>query len=459
MSEALRSYNKNILDIGFQQIFKENPPIEDFISVIEQEGDSYISQYRDLKISSVFQPIFSPSHHKVIGYEGLLRGIDKNGNAITPNKIFAMPDSPQESLYLDRLSRFLHVRNFSRSSLIDGQLFINLSPDVILHSHQQNFANFTTELVKAHDIDPARVVIEILESSINDEKALLEVINHYRQVGYLIAVDDFGAGESNMDRLWKLEPDIIKLDRSLIVNARLNQRAKRLLPGLVNLIHQIGGLVLLEGIESKEEAMIAIDADVDMVQGYAFARPHSLFQISYGEKSLFKALSRLWHVDEQMLAQRHVSWLTEQANDFWQGVESIDGTFIPDELLHNSKALRWYILDEKGWQIGENRQGDFAKNSESVSNKKLLDCAKGVDWSRRPYYRRAIRYPGEVQVAGPYFSIPDSSYCVTFSISRTSDDGELTIICCDFEWQEKDGGQTYLISGSMGPWSTHTKQN
>ncbi|MBF0193275.1 MAG: EAL domain-containing protein [Magnetococcales bacterium] len=452
MSATLRSYKNEIIDIGISHIFKENPTIDDFELLIEQDGNLFKSQYRNIELFSAFQPIFSPSHHKVIGYEGLLRGLDENGKEVSPKTIFKMPKSIRETQYLDRLSRFLHVRNFANKDLEDGLLFLNLSPDVILHSHKKEFATFTTDLLLSNDLDPSRVVIEVLESSIDDEIALMEVINHYRQVGFLIAVDDFGAGESNMDRLWKLEPDIIKLDRSLIVNAGLNQRAKRLLPGLVNLMHQIGGLVLLEGIETKEEAMIAIDADVDLVQGFAFAKPQTKFQDSYGEKKLLKDLSKCWHTDEKKLAQRHIEWLADQAGGFWQGVNTIEGNEIPDELLHNSNALRWYILDEQGHQLGENRQRVSVENSELGSNRRLFDSAKGADWSRRPYYRRAIRYPGEVQVAGPYFSIPDASYCVTFSISKISQEGEITIICCDYEWQEKYGGQTYLISGSMGPW-------
>lgn len=431
------------------------PSIRDYEPILRKSDEGNQSQYRDLQLYSAFQPIFSPSHGRVVGYEGLLRAKDTRGRNVCPSDLFGRTEDLNETLYLDRLCRLLHVRNFSGASesVQNSLLFLNLTPEVIRHSRQMNYATFfTQEVVKHHGLRPEQVVIEILESAILDEKLLLDVIEDYRKAGFRIAVDDFGAGESNLDRLWKLAPDIIKLDRSLIFNAGRNPRARRLLPGLVNLIHQIGGQVLLEGIETEEEAMIALDADVDMVQGFIFARPEPQFPEPQIQRSLFKTLARKGHEEEDEASRRQLSWLSEQAGLFWQVLKGLKGDEIPTDTLQHSLALRWYVLDENGIQLGRNYQRYSGPDRRVSPRFNPLQDAMGADWSRRPYYRRAMRYPGEIQVTGPYFSIPDASFCVTFSLATHNPEGKTRIYCCDFAWQDEEEGHAFIISGSMGPW-------
>jgi EAL domain-containing protein (putative c-di-GMP-specific phosphodiesterase class I) len=81
------------------------------------------------------------------------------------------------------------------------------------------------------------VVLEIVESLVADSTHLIEALESYQKLGYRIAIDDFGSRESNFDRLWNLSPDIVKLDRSLVVQSVVNTRARRVLPKLVEIIH------------------------------------------------------------------------------------------------------------------------------------------------------------------------------------------------------------------------------
>jgi EAL domain-containing protein (putative c-di-GMP-specific phosphodiesterase class I) len=93
-------------------------------------------------------------------------------------------------------------------------------------------------------------VIEILEQSVKDALQLGEAVQFFRNQGYLIALDDFGAGHSNFDRVWNLQPDIVKLDRSMIMRAGHNMRIRRMMPVMVSLLHEVGSLVLMEGVET-----------------------------------------------------------------------------------------------------------------------------------------------------------------------------------------------------------------
>ena len=122
-------------------------------------------------------------------------------------------------------------------------------------------------------LTPERIVLEILEARIDDLGRLQEAVSGYRSRGYRVAIDDFGCAHSNFDRLWQLSPDIVKLDRSLMVQAEANPRARRVLPKLVEIIHELGATVVCEGIENRTQHQLAADAGADWLQGYFYALP------------------------------------------------------------------------------------------------------------------------------------------------------------------------------------------
>lgn len=129
------------------------------------------------------------------------------------------------------------------------------------------------ELLQQHGVAPHQVVLEILEHAIDNIDDLAHAIQGFRELGCLIAVDDFGAGHSNLDRLWRLAPDIVKLDRLLVRDAAHQARARAVLPRLVALLHEVGALVLTEGVETEAEGLLALESQCDFVQGFWFARP------------------------------------------------------------------------------------------------------------------------------------------------------------------------------------------
>lgn len=95
----------------------------------------------------------------------------------------------------------------------------------------------------------------------------------WRNRGFQIALDDFGCQNSNFDRLWQLTPDIVKLDKQLVHQAQSNQRAAIILPKLIEMIHDLGALVVCEGIETQAQHQRCTNAGADLLQGYSYARP------------------------------------------------------------------------------------------------------------------------------------------------------------------------------------------
>ena len=175
-------------------------------------------------------------------------------------------------MQLERTTRTLHMLNFQSFGDEDSWLFVNFHPQAVLDGVKTG-SFFTQKLLESTGFPPCRLVVELLEKQITDEILMEQTVDHYRAMGCLIAIDDFGAGQSNFDRIWKFKPDIVKLDRSLVVHAAENMLARRTLVSLVSLLHETGCLVLLEGVETKDHATICLESGVDFVQGFYFARP------------------------------------------------------------------------------------------------------------------------------------------------------------------------------------------
>lgn len=232
-----------------------------------------LGRYRDLQLHSAFQPLLSARTLQPAAHEALLRVVDAVNRSVSPAEAFALPGSPEEVVYFDRLCRMLHVLNFVNQDGGDGTLYLNVSGRHLMSVGEGGHGRTFETLLSFCGIRPERIVLEIVESGVDDLHHLQAAVGAYRARGYRVAIDDFGCLHSNFDRLWLLEPDIVKLDRSLIVQSGNNPRVRRILPKLIDIIHDLDALAVCEGIETTEQHRLAIDAGADLVQGFHYARP------------------------------------------------------------------------------------------------------------------------------------------------------------------------------------------
>lgn len=232
--------------------------------------------FNTLTLSSQFQPIFSLYEQRAIGYEALVVGTNLSGHEFRADTVFALSASHDEELFLDWLSRALHLRNFSNMGSQRGLLFLNAYPEAAVED--PHYPDVFARMIDFYNVAANDVVIEILETGVADEAQLADAARFYRKLGCKIAIDDFGVGYSNFDRMWRLRPDIVKLDGSFIRAAARDEHARVVLANMVQLIKECGAKVAIEGIEESAEARLAVDVGADYLQGYFFARPsaHSM---------------------------------------------------------------------------------------------------------------------------------------------------------------------------------------
>src|SRR5262245_63098821 len=116
-------------------------------------------------------------------------------------------------------------------------------------------------------------------------------MEYYRELGCVIVLDDFGAGHSNFDRIWRLHPDVVKIDREMTRRVTVEPLARRMFNGIVSVLHEAGALVCVEGIETEDEALVATDANADLLQGRFFASPVHELPAEDACRDMFTSLS------------------------------------------------------------------------------------------------------------------------------------------------------------------------
>src|SRR6188768_2567493 len=260
--------------------------LQQIFATIKVEGSLAHARFGEYTLRTALQPVLSLAHHKPVGYEALLRAYDSQDRLVSPHRMFRK--AGDDAIALDQICRALHLQNCVLQGAANDWIFLNVSPALILEGHSTR--TILPRVLERYGVPAHRVVVEILETSAYDEENLARCVQYFRDLGCLVAIDDFGAGESNFERIWRLKPDIVKLDRSMVHEAMCTPRVRRILPGLVSLIHEAGCLVVMEGVESAEHSLIAMESDVDFVQGFYFGEPRACLSPDEDHRELLNEL-------------------------------------------------------------------------------------------------------------------------------------------------------------------------
>lgn len=389
-------------------------------------------RFRDMNVASAFQPIFSLSHKNPVGYEALCRPSNADGVAVSPLALFSQVKDESDNVLLDRLCRAVHVRNFARFA-DRSWIFLNVNPLVTVLG--KSYGSFFKEMLEKSNIPPSQVVVEILEKGIYDESILSAAVNYYKSLGCLVAIDDFGSSHSNFDRIWNIQPDIVKFDRSIIVQAENSRIVRKALPNMVGLIQELGCIALVEGVETEQQALIAMDSNVDLVQGYYFGYPREHL-VDPDDPNLSQLREKHTQFSAEIRA-RYRNAVDICLTEFRLALQKVAAggqlhQRACDRLLDLPNAMRVYFLDEGGYQIGSNIL-KHAIPEYSDPRYRPLSEATEANWSRRYYFRQAMLNPGEIQISRPYRSLTGKRQCITLSALIDTPDGRL-VVCMDIDW-------------------------
>ncbi|MCJ8350996.1 EAL domain-containing protein [Moritella sp.] len=147
------------------------------------------------------------------------------------------------------------------------------------------------KVISSHNLPYGSVTMEITESLLMDmDGQYMQRINALKQAGVKIAIDDFGTGYSSLNYLRSLPADIVKIDRSFIMNIPENQQDNLLLDGIITIVHNLGMKVVTEGVETQAQLSYLREKQSDYSQGFLLCRPiplHELLEFITQNKSVF----------------------------------------------------------------------------------------------------------------------------------------------------------------------------
>lgn len=225
---------------------------------------------RNATLTPMFQPIVSIKENKIYGYEALIRG-PSDGPLHSPINLFDAASRHGRLAELDLLCREVAIKQFGKFEL-DAKLFINTIPEVLLQQDYQH--GLTLDFVKKAGLSADKIVIELTEQyPINDYELMRRATEHYRDMGFSIAIDDLGAGYSGLRTWSEIKPDFVKLDRHFMQNIHQDRHKRQFVQSMVDIAKGINCRIVGEGIEVREEYRTVDEMNIEFVQGYYFARP------------------------------------------------------------------------------------------------------------------------------------------------------------------------------------------
>jgi EAL domain-containing protein (putative c-di-GMP-specific phosphodiesterase class I) len=218
---------------------------------------------------SVYQPIVSLADRSVVAHEALLRGF-VDGREVGGGDLFFVAESAGWLHRLDRIGRESAITG-AASWIGDADLFVNSNPTSV-YRPQVCLAS-TERAVHDTGIDPGRLVFEVVESQVAADRGhLVSILEHYRSLGWRVALDDVGAGWSSLSLLAAVRPDVVKLTKGLVQELP-DDGARTVVRAVIDLAHSLGAVVVAEGVETELLAEQVTELGADLGQGWLFGRP------------------------------------------------------------------------------------------------------------------------------------------------------------------------------------------
>ncbi|HKZ32368.1 MAG TPA: EAL domain-containing protein [Vicinamibacteria bacterium] len=211
-----------------------------------------------------YQPVIWAETGKLFGHEALLRTTDSELNSAS-----AFLDVAERLDQIPELGRSIRQRIAQNLATLPEAVLVNIHP---LELMDRGLAEGMDALSSFAD----RVVLEITErASLEGLGDLRERGRRLRERGFRLAIDDLGAGYAALSSFASLEPDLVKIDLSLVHGLDQHATKRKLVTSIVELCRDLGILVVAEGVETAAERDVLMQVGCDLLQGYLFGRPEA----------------------------------------------------------------------------------------------------------------------------------------------------------------------------------------
>jgi diguanylate cyclase (GGDEF)-like protein len=227
------------------------------------------------ELTLYYQPKWDLVRNKIVGVEALLRWTNPQLGVVTPYEFIPIAESSGlindigEWIMQSACRQFVAWQDqFSETPLI---VAINISGVQLL---QPDFVERIRRVFIEEKVDPCNFELEVTESfAIEKFEEVIDILIELRDLGFIISIDDFGAGYSSMKYLCQLPIQCMKIDKTLIDQLADNVRSQVVVSTLIEMAHKLQLTVVAEGVELPEQLHILKSYQCDQIQGFLISKP------------------------------------------------------------------------------------------------------------------------------------------------------------------------------------------
>jgi len=246
-----------------------------FSNLVRAEDGSYSTAYGPFVLKSALQPIFQQLEGGLLdidAFEGLVRPF-RDDEPVAPGQFFPLV-APKDIADVDSILRTIHILNTGRLNRARAKIFVNFHPG--LFRNPQDMRHEVDRIrIAANEagMGAERIVCEISEKAGEDAPVLQHFIESLREIGFRIAIDEYGAGDSDLERVKLLKPDYVKFEAAWVRDFLDNSAGFALLNVIVRQFVDAGIQPVFEGLEEIWQVDLCAELSVPLLQGYALSRP------------------------------------------------------------------------------------------------------------------------------------------------------------------------------------------
>lgn len=254
--------------------FYEGHMNDEVVALLEQE-QRIVNAIDSQLFEFFYQPIVDVNRGAIVGAEALIRWREPDGTLVFPDQFIPLAERSGiieqiDVIVVDKV--FKQVAQWNATNIKLKHISINLSARIF--SQADKLLSLLENKLSKYQISASQVKIEITEGMlVHNVEEVIKTMLRLKQLGFILAIDDFGTGFSSLNYLKQFPVDILKIDRSFIMDMHESPKNKSIVRTIVELAHNLDFNVIAEGVEHKSHLSTLSELGCEEYQGYYFSKP------------------------------------------------------------------------------------------------------------------------------------------------------------------------------------------
>ncbi len=429
-------------------MISELPVLEDFSKddILDKEGDAshphpfYILEQKS--VACFFEPVLSVQKMGVIGLETVRLAVDPfdPSRLIKPRDLFQNMTAEDSHLRLP-LDRLLWQKSLEAFFPLQVKaphllMFLDVEPSVLEESTVGSYHLMIQ--VRNMELDPRRIVVQLSLAEQVNPWPIQRFVEFQRGFGFLTSLKDVSSHPHHLDFLSRVNPDMVKVEDKLVRGLAGSREKQADFLGFLKKAHSLGILVTAGGIESEEDALVALEFGTDLVQGKYFSKNYKK-----GPVFILNRKSRMEFLASRF--KRRLQGRADRDRDLKKRCDAVAASLAAclsknpagdwaGDLLALSRSFPQleclYLLNAEGVQVTET-----VCSQHHIPERKCIlfqPSPRGTDHSLREFYHALHSAPAQRRyLTEPYLSMSSGNLCVTAAIAVGDPSGDFPILCAD----------------------------